>query len=150
MLSMNEYSGDQWRFLYRARWVSSYDGDTPTMLLDLGMRQSVEIEVRVRNLWCPEVTGIEKVEGLASRDAARRWFRRKAGGRKGAKWPFMVELLKSPSDLETRTFTRYVGDIYHSQDGSLEMLASFSDWMVKYGYGINDAEAEARKNRQDT
>lgn len=117
---------DQWRFLYRARFVRAVDGDTIQMLLDDGRRRYGDEDIRVKDLWCPE----RGEPGYAEATAEARDWHLTVALTSPHEWPFMVELLKRPrAGDETRSLTRYVGDIYD------EHLNSFANWMVANGYG---------------
>lgn len=56
-------------FTYRAQVVSIYDGDTIRVDIDLGFSQwSRNIPVRLAGLDAPEIRGVERIEGLLSKD----------------------------------------------------------------------------------
>lgn len=114
-----------WRFLYRAKYVGNYDGDTCDLVLDLGLDIHVRVRVRVAHLWCPEMN---EEGGAASRDAARAWMGTYGSAIDGVEWPLMVELHRTRGK-ETRSFVRYIGDIYDSS------MKSFAEWMVGNGHG---------------
>lgn len=57
---------------YRAKVVSVYDGDTCTVDIDLGLGiWACGEKLRLLRINAPEMRGVEKVEGRASRDYLR-------------------------------------------------------------------------------
>jgi micrococcal nuclease len=59
-------------WVYEAKVVSVYDGDTVTVDLDMGMRVWQKgVRLRLLGIDAPEMTGTEKAEGIVSRDALR-------------------------------------------------------------------------------
>ena len=58
-------------FCYSAKVVSVYDGDTITVVLDLGCSISVRKKIRLKGINTPEVRGKERPEGLKARDYLR-------------------------------------------------------------------------------
>lgn len=59
-------------FTYRARVVSIYDGDTVRLDIDLGFGIWIkDVKMRLADLNAPEISGLERPQGVASRD----WLR---------------------------------------------------------------------------
>jgi len=58
-------------YTYKAKIISVYDGDTVTALVDLGFRINFEMKIRLTGIDAPELRGIEKPQGLISRDRLR-------------------------------------------------------------------------------
>ncbi len=59
-------------YLYRGRVISVYDGDTCTVDIDLGFKTHIKGEkVRLARIDAPEIRGIDRSAGLASRDYLR-------------------------------------------------------------------------------
>ena len=57
---------------YRAKVISVYDGDTMRVDIDLGLSIIVHNEpVRLNRINAPEVTGVERPQGLLARDYLR-------------------------------------------------------------------------------
>lgn len=111
-------SGDVWEF--PAKFVGAVDGDTIDLLVDVGFDIRAAVRLRVADLWCPEVRGSEREEGLRSKLNAARW-------------------LGADSDLEfplwltchgRRSFSRWVGSLEWRDTGE-----QFADYMVLNGFG---------------
>lgn len=58
-------------YVYKADIISVHDGDTCTAIVDLGMRVSVEITIRLYGINAPEVRGGHRLRGIESRDFLR-------------------------------------------------------------------------------
>ncbi len=58
-------------YTYQATVVKVYDGDTCTVVIDLGFKLTYKTSVRLRWLDAPEVRGEEREKGLIVRD----WLR---------------------------------------------------------------------------
>ena len=58
-------------YTYNAKVISVYDGDTVTLLIDLGCWTFIREKCRLHGINTPEVRGKERPEGLVSRDALR-------------------------------------------------------------------------------
>ena len=56
---------------YKAKVIKVYDGDTVTVILDLGFNVTIKERLRLAGINTPEVRGVEKVEGKISRDRLR-------------------------------------------------------------------------------
>lgn len=66
---------DDCLYTYRAGVVEAYDGDTITVDIDLGLHVWVRGEkLRLARINAPEVRGVERENGLLSRDALRSWI----------------------------------------------------------------------------
>jgi len=62
-------------FQYNALVVSVYDGDTCTVDIDLGMGIWLRGEkLRLFRINAPEMRGVERPQGMASRDRLREWI----------------------------------------------------------------------------
>lgn len=58
-------------YLYKAKIVSVYDGDTYTALVDLGFGITMQIKLRAFGIDTPELRGEEKEDGKRVRDYVR-------------------------------------------------------------------------------
>lgn len=58
-------------YIYRARIISVYDGDTMTAEIDLGFYVSVKHKLRLLGIDTPELRGSEREQGLQVRDYVR-------------------------------------------------------------------------------
>lgn len=96
----------------RARLVRLIDGDTLTLVVDLGFGIQIghdprqEIRVRLLGLDCPEVHGPTKAAGLAAAAYTRAWLA-EAGA---TDWPLIVQTEKPDS------FGRYLATVFRSSD----------------------------------
>jgi len=86
--------------------IKVYDGDTITVVLDLGMKMSVEKVIRLYGIDTPEIRGDERILGLQSR-----------------KWIF--EKLETAKDIYIQThkdktgkYGRLIGSVYINDDES--------------------------------
>lgn len=41
---------------YRAKYIHNFDGDTCTLLIDLGMNTFSEQSIRLKDVWCEEIS----------------------------------------------------------------------------------------------
>jgi len=58
-------------YLYKAKIVGVYDGDTYTALVDLGFGITTQMKLRAFGIDTPEMRGDEKIEGKRVRDYVR-------------------------------------------------------------------------------
>jgi len=58
-------------YVYRAKIIDVYDGDTCTAIVDLGFYVHIQMKLRLYGLDTPEVRGVEKVKGVQVRDIVR-------------------------------------------------------------------------------
>ena len=97
-MSVEKYNPELYN--YRAFVTKVYDGDTITVDVDLGFGiKYEEIKIRLYGIDTPEVRGIERPEGLVSRD----WLREKI---------FNKEILVKTIRDKTGKYGRYLGIIY--------------------------------------
>lgn len=100
---------------YRAFVRRVYDGDTVTVDIDLGFDVVLRNQkIRLVRINAPEVRGVQRPEGLKSRDALRakignRWIRIKTEKDKKGKWG------------------RWLGEIWLDEE-------CVNDWLLKEGY----------------
>lgn len=97
---------------YRARFVRAVDGDTIEILVDLGLRVSSTIRVRVADINAPELRGAEKELGKAARDWVRDFLSADGQGEKG--W-LVIRTRK-----DKRSFNRYVADVWRADGENLQ------------------------------
>jgi micrococcal nuclease len=55
-------------FTYKARVIDVYDGDTITVLADLGFHTTVKLKLRLFGINTPELRGPSREAGLVARD----------------------------------------------------------------------------------
>ncbi len=112
-------------YTYAADLIRVIDGDTFVMRVDLGFRVRIDVEVRLRGVDAPELTGASAVAG---QEAAR--F---AGDSMGLRAissglsPLVIRTHKGARGGAERSFTRWVADVYLSDGRSL------ADVMVEAG-----------------
>ncbi len=114
-------------YIYRAKVVSAYDGDTIRVFVDLGFGVTLKgsdgkgEQLRLFGINAPEMRGIEKVEGRKSRD----FLRKKVLGKN--------IIILTYKDAKGK-FGRYLAAIYLIEkiDG-VEVATSINDLMVKNG-----------------
>lgn len=122
---------------YRAAILDVHDGDTVTALVDQGLHGRQEEDLRLKDVWAPELhqpggpETAEFVRGLvASLDKTRRW-------------PVLVntEPNTNPEPSERRSFVRYIATIHDIATGrSLndtirQFLAGHPEWPGGVGAG---------------
>lgn len=86
-------------YVYKADIVSVFDGDTCTAIVDLGMRVSVEITIRLYGINTPELRGAQKLDGIKARDFLR------------SKVLMKSVIIKTYKD-KTEKFGRWLADIW--------------------------------------
>jgi micrococcal nuclease len=102
---------------YKAIVTSVYDGDTITVSIDLGFDVAFKTSVRLARINAPEVKGVEKIDGLRSRDYVRSLI------------PMGSEVtLRTYKDGEEK-YGRYLADVFLSPDVCL------NDAIVTNGFG---------------
>lgn len=100
---------------YRAFVRRVYDGDTVTVDIDLGFDVVLRNQkIRLVRINAPEVRGVQRPEGLKSRDALRakignRWIR-----------------IKTEKDKKGK-YGRWLGEIWLDEE-------CVNDWLLKEGY----------------
>lgn len=55
-------------FTYTAKVIDVYDGDTITVLADLGFHTTIKLKLRLFGINTPEVRGASRAAGLVARD----------------------------------------------------------------------------------
>lgn len=99
-------------YWYRAAPVRVVDGDTVVVEVDLGMRTRTEISCRVAGINTPEInSGTDRERGKQARDFTVAWTNA-VTTRHAVRWPYLIQTHK-----DTKTFDRYVADIYAADTG---------------------------------
>lgn len=106
-------------FTYNAIVRKVIDGDTVEFLVDLGLDTWKKLRIRVKDLFCPETDGDEKLQGLAAKGYAEQLL-----------IPNLLVVITTykKKAIDIKTLDRYVGDIIIG--GS-----DFATIMVEQGYG---------------
>lgn len=111
---INEFSDHPQKIVYpyntfRAICKEVYDGDTFTMLIDLGFHTYVTIRVRLKSVNTPEIRTkdlAEKQAGYESRDRVRELILHKS--------------CVVVTDKDTTSFDRWIAEVYYfGDDGSM-------------------------------
>jgi len=89
------------QYIYKAKIVKVYDGDTVTAVIDLGMGVTKTERIRLRGINAPEVRGSEKIAGKRSRDALRGLILNQ---------DVIIETIKDKKGK----YGRYIGVIYYA------------------------------------
>ncbi len=106
---------------YRARVISVYDGDTCTVDIDLGLHAWVhEEKLRLARINAPELVGMEKPAGLASRDFLRSLIDGKE---------IDIHTIKDKQEK----YGRYLAEIFVEQNGA---RFNVNDLMVQNGHAV--------------
>ena len=107
-------------FYYKAYISSVYDGDTCTADIDLGMHTIRKGEkIRLSRINTPELRGIEREQGLISRDYLRNLI-------------FEKEVLIQTIKDKKGKYGRFLGEIWQINDDGT--LLNINDLMVSDGY----------------
>lgn len=110
-------------YLYKAKIISVYDGDTVTALVDLGFHVQKEIKVRLFGIDTPEVRGHERPEGLLAKEK-------------------LVELIGDQQVIiqtfkdKQEKYGRWLGVIFLPDDST----KSVNDMLVEQGYATEYSE----------
>lgn len=106
-------------YYYRARVMEVHDGDSCTVIMDLGLKVSVEIKIRLAGINAPELIGADRDAAIASRD----YLSGMILGR-----DVYIRTLKDRKEK----YGRWLGKIYlRDNDGE-----SINEKMVKDGYAV--------------
>ena len=97
---------------YNAYVKYIYDGDTITVDIDLGFGISKEDKIRLARINAPEMKGVERPDGIISRDALRELIDKKT---------IRFE------DLGRGKYGRIIGEVYFG-------TINISDWLVANSY----------------
>ena len=123
----------------RADFLSNHDGDTVTMVLDQGFYDTKQINIRLANVWAPE---LKQAGGVETRNFVTHWFEDRFI--KGV-WSFVVVTYRTKAGREIKTFDRYVADVL-SVDGTSHLNSDVMKFIADMGYdgGVGSPEKQAR------
>lgn len=113
-----------WQWKFRARLDREVDGDTAWLIVDLGLRAMLQVEVRIADINAPE-RGTP--EGTAATAAAQAWFDARAEEARLAKEKWPVQILTR----KTEAHERWLAKITPIGGGE-----SLSDYLVRTGHAI--------------
>ena len=106
---------------YRAEVLSVYDGDTMTLMIDMGMKHFARVKIRMIGIDTPEIRtsdADEKVRGYEARD----YLRSRVEGKK------VIVHTK-----EKGKFGRWLGVVWVDEDQD-ELGESLNDEMIRMGH----------------
>ena len=115
-------------YYYKALVTKVYDGDTITVLIDLGLDTFRKESLRLEDLNAPEVRGEEREAGLISRDALREKILDK-------------EIFIKTKKDKTGKYGRYIATIFlpysiitetEGEDG----LTNINEWLIENNYAV--------------
>ena len=112
----------------RAQFVDNHDGDSVTMLLDQGFYDYKQINIRLANVWAPE---LRDPGGREVMNFVLAWFTSRMS--KKVKWPFIVHTMMTTTQHEVQTLGRIVGTIM-SKDGKESLNSDIMKFIVENGY----------------
>ena len=106
-------------YVYKAKIVKVYDGDTVTAVVDLGFGITNTIKIRLYGIDTPEIRGDERPDGLVSRDRLRELILDKE------------VIIKTIKD-RTGKYGRYLAEIYQ-WDGTQQNRISVNEMLITEG-----------------
>lgn len=107
---------------YRAVVTDVYDGDTCTVNIDLGLSTWVQGEkLRLYRINAPELRGVERPEGLISRD----FLREQIDGKE-----ILIQTIKDRKGK----FGRYLAEIWLPREGDDPI--NINDLLVEKGFAV--------------
>lgn len=127
-------------FDFRAALLHAHDGDTVTVLADLGFDARHEVDVRLLDVRAPE---LGQRGGAQVAQFVRDWLAAAARAQPTCRWPLYVTTVKTATAEpgQRRTFTRYLGELWRFEqrpggerpgaslnDAVREHLAAHPDW----------------------
>lgn len=112
----------------RAQLISVHDGDTVRLLLDQGFYDTKQINVRLLNVFAPE---LKQVGGADCRDFVESWFTQLTPF---GTWNCIVTTTRlKTADKEDTSFDRYVG-VITSLDGTRNLNLEVQAYIKVKGY----------------
>ena len=111
---LTEFTGHPQKIIYpyntyRAKCIEVYDGDTYTMMIDLGFYTYTSIRVRAKSIDTPEIRTkdlVEKAAGFAARDRAKELI--------------LDKHCVIVTDRDVTSFDRWIAEVYYfGEDGSM-------------------------------
>lgn len=97
------------RWIWRARYVSAYDGDTVTLYIDRGINEFAIIPIRLLACYCKELGE----GGEPARDFTRNWLAEARMSKN--EYPLIVQTYK-PDPREK--YGRWLGKIWSKETGA--------------------------------
>lgn len=111
-----------------------YDGDTLTnVLVDQGFRDDKHLEIRLLNVWAPE---LHEFGGPETRDFVSMWLSRY--GVMNTQWNFICWFTRMKvKDAEQKSFDRYLGTIM-SLDQMHNLNADVNQFVIEREFGMGE------------
>jgi endonuclease YncB( thermonuclease family) len=113
-----------------AFYVTNHDGDTITLILDQDFYDMKRINVRLANVWAPE---LKQPGGPEVRAYVNEWCTRRMDRDRSVSWPFVVHTLVTAKDTQVKSFDRYVATVM-SRDGKESLNADVMKFIIEKGY----------------
>ena len=115
---------------YRAQVTDVHDGDTLTVLLDLGFStHRVETALRLLGVYAPQLS---QPGGPETKAFVESWVSSRFA-RSGSQWPFVCTTARIKSDAhEVTTLGRYVGTVTSGTESLNDAINAF---IAANGYG---------------
>lgn len=109
---------------YKAIVKRIYDGDTIYVDIDLGFGVWLKYQtIRLYEINCPEIRGVNKVAGFAARDILIKWV------------PIESEILLRTHKDAKEKYGRWLGEIY-VLDVVTNQLTYINEELIKGGYAV--------------
>lgn len=109
---------------YEAKVLSVYDGDTITVMVDMGMKHFNRVKVRLLGINTPEIRTkdpIEKAKGINARD----YLKERIEGK--------TVILKT---VKKGKFGRWLGLIWTTDDDGVIIAESINDELIRTGHAV--------------
>lgn len=109
-------------YTYKAKIISVYDADSFTALVDLGMRVSMTVPLRLFGINAPEIRGSEKEAGNEAKEFVKSLILNKE---------VTIKTYKNPEDKYGRWLAEVIGDFGENYPKNLTAL------LLSKGMGID-------------
>jgi endonuclease YncB( thermonuclease family) len=111
----------------RARFVENHDGDTVTMILDQDFDDMKKINIRLANVWAPE---LDEHGGIQTKAYVSFLL---SGRNSIEEWPFIVHTSVTKTDKPVKSFDRYVATVM-SPDGKWSLNSELMKYITESGF----------------
>lgn len=116
------------RWVWRARYLRTVDGDTFDVEVDCGFRLFRQERIRLLGVDTPEVVGANRAAGLAAASFTLNWLAEAQYGVSSPFWAIRLETFK-PKDRDS--FGRWLAVVWREVDGMCLNLD-----LVSSGHGV--------------
>jgi len=114
-----------------ARYIENHDGDSVTLLIDQDFFDSKQINIRLANVWAPELGKDEGAEEC--QEFVADWFLRQIVATGHSKWDCIVITHQTSTGNEKKTLDRFVADVM-SADGKEHLNSDVMAFITERGY----------------